>query len=84
MFNHEWRELTRKIKFFFAGRDLLAAWGVSNPHGHVDHNGEDTGGTIRFRSEVSAGQDNGWLRRLKPPVYYILKSLTSLRRMRSY
>ena len=43
MFNHEWRELTRKIKIFFAGGDLLADWGVSNPHGHVDHNGEDIG-----------------------------------------
>ena len=83
MFNHEWRELTRKIKKIFGGGDLLADWGVSNPHGPTDHGGEDTGGTIRFRSEVSAGQDNGWLRRLRPMVYYILKSLTSLRRMQS-
>jgi hypothetical protein len=27
----------------------------------VDRSGEDTGGTIRLRSEASAGQDDGWL-----------------------
>jgi hypothetical protein len=37
MFNHEWRELTRKIKKIFTGGDLLADWGGSKPHGHMDH-----------------------------------------------
>jgi hypothetical protein len=41
MFNHEWRELTRKIKKIFTGRDLFDDWGVSRPHGHGDHGGED-------------------------------------------
>jgi hypothetical protein len=62
---------------------LLADWGVSKPHGHRDPGVEDTDGTIRSHSEASAEQDDGWLRRLRPMVYYILKSLTSLRRMQS-